>query len=146
MKSRDFIIGFIVLVILVAGVLWFYKYRNVSTSNLPIETPNIVSKINTAFPNLTIPEGVERIELKDVTGGQNIGVATRSEIVANLPDLANGKFYQAWLENSEGKTLLLGNLKTSKSGWILSYTASKYPGYNKVIVKQGDMRILEGSF
>lgn len=146
MKSRDFIIGFIVLVILVAGVLWISKYKNKATSNLPIETPNITSKIEKAFPNLVIPQGVERAELSDVNGGELVGVATRTEIIANLPAPSTGKYYQGWLENKDGKTVLIGNFKASKSGWILSYDAKKYSGYDKVIVKQGDVRLLEGSF
>ena len=34
----------------------------------------------------------------------------------------------------------------AKGGWILDYSSSKYPGYNKIIVTQGTAHILEGSF
>lgn len=146
MKLRDVVIGFVFLVILIAGTLWINKTKSVVNTGGPIPTPNIVSRINTAFPNLNIPDGVERANLSDVNGGDNVGVATRTEIVANLPTLDGGKYYQAGLVNDKGDRVLLGSLKVSKSGWILSYDSTKYPGYNKVIVTQGSTSILEGSF
>jgi hypothetical protein len=143
MKSRDVIVGFVFLVILIAGVLWIFKNKNSSKVSGPVPTPVFSSKIDELFPNLNIPEGVEKIELKDVTGSNNFGIATRTEIVANLPE---GRVYNGWLVNSEGKKVLLGTLKVVKSGWMLSYASSRYPGYNKVIVSQNDNTILEGSF
>ena len=144
MKTRDIVIGFIFLVILIAGVLWIYRARNKKTVSLPLSTPNISQKVNNMFPN--IPDGIERANLSDVTGGSSLGVATRTEVVANLPDLSNGQFYKVVLENSSGNTVNLGSMWLSKSGWILQYDSAKYPGYNKVIVTQGPTHILEGSF
>lgn len=146
MKGRDVVIGFIFLVLLVAGVLWILRARNIRTSSLPLPTPNIAQRVKNAFPNLNIPEGVERANLSDVTGGNSLGVATRTEVVANLPELSAGKFYQVLLENSSGKSVLLGNMRISKSGYILEYNSTNFPGYNKVIVTQGATHILEGSF
>jgi len=143
MKSRDVVIGFVFLVILIAGVLWIFKFKNIKTPNTPAPTPNIVSRINNAFPDLKIPDGVERANLADVTGGNNVGVATRTEIVANLP---SGQVYTVWLENTGGEKINLGPLRVSKSGWILNYSSTKYSGYNKVIITQGSTSILEGSF
>jgi hypothetical protein len=146
MKSRDVVIGFIFLVILIAGVLWILRAKNIKTSSLPLPTPNIAQQVKNAFPNLNIPEGVERANLSDVTGGNSLGVATRTEVVANLPELPSGKYYQVLLENSSGKDVLLGNMRISKSGYILEYKSTDFPGYNKVIVTQGSTRVLEGSF
>jgi hypothetical protein len=146
MKSRDVVIGFIFLVILIAGVLWIFKNKNIKTSSAPVPTPNIVSRINNAFPNLDIPDGVERANLNDVTGGQNVGIATRTEILANLPELTAGKVYKAWLENSSGNKILLGSLRISKSGWIVEYNSGKFPGYNKVLITLDEKSVLEGSF
>ena len=78
--------------------------------------------------------------------GRGMGLATRNEILADLPTLPNGQSYQGWLENSSGKTVLLGTLKEAKGGWILNYNSSIYPGYNKIIVTVGVKHILEGSF
>jgi hypothetical protein len=146
MKSRDVIIGFVFLVLLIAGVLWIFRAKNNKTSNLPLPTPNISQRINNAFPNLNIPDGVERANLSDVTGGNSLGVATRTEVIANLPDLPSGKYYQVLLQNSSGKNVNMGNMRISKSGYILEYNSTNFPGYNKVIVVQGSTHILEGSF
>jgi len=144
MKSRDVVIGFVFLVILVAGVLWIFRAKNNKTSNLPLPTPNIAQQVKNAFPN--IPGGVERANLKDVTGGNSIGVATRTEVVANLPELSAGKYYQVLLVNSSGKSVNLGNMRISKSGYILEYNSANFPGYNKVVITQGSTHVLEGSF
>lgn len=146
MKTRDIVIGFIFLVVLVAGVLWIFKAKDVKKATLPLPTPNIAEQIKNAFPNLNIPDGVERANLTDVTGGSSIGVATRTEVVANLPELASGKSYQVIVENASGKTINLGTMRVSKSGWLLQYNSSKYPGYDKVIVASENVHILEGSF
>ena len=69
MKTRDIVIGFIFLVILIAGVLWIYRARNKKTVSLPLSTPNISQKVNNMFPN--IPDGIERANLSDVTGGSS---------------------------------------------------------------------------
>jgi hypothetical protein len=146
MKSRDAIIGFIFLVILVAGTILIFRNRSSKNVFTPLPTPTIVSGNETRFPNLTIPDGVERTDLKAVNGSEGFGVATRTEILANLPEPKPGEKYQAYLENTEGKSVLLGSLRSSKSGWIIEYDAAKYPGYNKVIVTRGINRVLEGSF
>ncbi len=146
MKTRDVVIGFVFLVILVAGVLWIFRTRGNKTSNLPLPTPNISERIKNAFPNLNIPEGVERANLTDIAGGNSIGVATRTEVVANLPELTSGKYYQVALEDSSGKSVKLGNMRIAKSGYILEYNSANFPGFNKVVIIQGSTRILEGSF
>jgi hypothetical protein len=146
MKTRDIIIGFVFLVILIAGVLWIFRIRNKKTVNTPLPTPNISQLVKSAFPSLNIPDGVEKAKLSDVTGGKSIGVATRTEVVANLPEASNGQKYQVLLENDKGETVKLGDMRISKVGYILEYNSSKYPGYNKVIVVLGTTRLLEGSF
>lgn len=143
-KARDVVIGLIVLVILITGALYIRNSRKAKTSSLPVSTPNISQVVKNTFPN--IPEGVERANLSDISGGNSIGVATKTEIVANLPELGSGKFYQVLLSNSSGKTVVLGNMKISKSGYILEYSSNRYPDYNKVVVVQGSTHILEGSF
>lgn len=146
MKTRDIIIGFVFLVILIAGILWIYKAKSVKKTATPLPTPNITSKVKGTTSTFNVPDGVEKAELEDVSGGNSYGVATRTEVVANLPVPESGKKYSVWLMNSNGKTVSIGNLWESKGGWILEYNSSKYPGYNKVIVTQGIYHILEGSF
>jgi hypothetical protein len=145
-KTKNFFTGFILLVVIVAAVLLIGRKVKVSKPVTPVATPSIQQKIESKFKGLTIPANVEQVELKDVSGGGSMGVATRQEIIADLPNLRKGKFYQGFLENTSGKSILLGNLSMAKGGWILEYNSSNYPGYNKVTVMEGKTLILEGSF
>ncbi len=145
MKTRDILVAFIVIVVIVAGVLVIKNRSKVSPKVNPTATPSIQTQIESKFKGLVIPADAEKVELKDVSGGSGMGIATRSEILADLPTLSGGQFYQAWLGNG-GKTVFLGNLKMAKGGWILNYNSSVYPGYDKVTVTAGGKHILEGSF
>ena len=145
MRTKDILATFIVIVAIVAGVLVIKNRTKIAQKVGPTATPSIQQQIESKFKGLVIPADAERIELKDVSGGVGMGLATRNEILADLPDLPNGEFYQGWLEK-DGKTVLLGTLKMAKGGWILNYNSSVYPGYNKVIVTVGGKHILEGSF
>ncbi len=146
MKVKNIFIAFIVVVAIVAGVLYIKNRTKTTPIVSPSATPSVQQQLQNKFNGLVIPKDKESIELKDVSGGSSIGLATRSEILADLPSLPSGETYQGWLENSSGKTILLGTLKIAKGGWILNYDSSKYPGYNKVIVIVGGKHILEGSF
>jgi hypothetical protein len=146
MKTRDIVIGFIFLVILIAGVLWIVRLKNKKDTNLPLPTPNISEQLKNTFPSLNIPDGVEMANLHNVSGGSAIGVATRTEVVANLPEAPNGQKYQVLLENSKGDKVKIGDMRIAKVGYILEYSSAKYSGYNKVVVMLGNTRVLEGSF
>ncbi len=147
MKTRDIVIGLVVLVVLVTAVLVIKRSLNKKTVvNSPSQKVSIQQKIQNTFPSLNIPEDSIKSNLTDVSGGQSFGVATNTEILANLPDLSAGKVYKAWLENVAGKTLLLGNLRAAKGGYLIEYNSSNYPSYNKVIITLGNKHILEGSF
>lgn len=146
MKSRDIVTGFIILVLLVGGALLIRNLRNKNQAQEPTPTPSIEEKVKETFNGLTIPSDIERTELKDVSGGGAFGVATRTEMLANLPQLPAGQYYQGKLENGSGQSVLLGTFRVAKGGYILEYDSSKYSGYNKVIVVLGDKTLLEGSF
>ena len=147
MKARDIVIGLVVLVILITAVLVIKRSLNkkITTTSNP-QTISIQQKIQNTFPGLTIPNDGPQINLTDVTGGQSFGIVTKNEILANLPDLPAGKTYLVWLGNSDGKTILLGNLKNAKGGYLLDYNAADYPGFNKIIISSNGKNILEGSF
>lgn len=145
MRAKNILVAFIVVVAVVAGVLLIKNRAKVSQKPSPTPTPSIQQQIQNKFKGLVIPKDQESIELKDVSGGNGMGLATRNEILADLPDLPSGKIYQGWLENN-GKTVLIGTFKMAKGGWILNYNSSAYPGYDKVIVAVGEKHILEGSF
>ncbi|MGA2910525.1 MAG: anti-sigma factor [Candidatus Microgenomates bacterium] len=145
MRGRDVLIAFIVLVAIIAGVLIFDRKINISKTSLPTATPTIQQQIESKFNGLTIPAGTEQTELKDVSGGQGMGIATRNEILADLPTPPAGQYYQGWLGNG-GKLVLLGILRNAKGGWILDYNSSNLPGYNQIVVTLAGKHILEGSF
>jgi len=145
-RGRDVLTVFIVILVIVAAVLLVKNRAKIAQKVSPTPTPSIQQQIKNKFSNLIIPQGEPNIDLKDVSGGAGMGIATKNEILADLPDLAKGQVYQGYLENSLGKIVLLGALKSEKGGWILNYDSSKYPGYNKIIVAVGTKHILEGSF
>lgn len=143
---RRIITAFLVLVVIIAGVIYFsQKNKNKSSLTLPSPTPSITQQVTNKFNGFTIPSDAEKIELKNVSGGEGMGIATRNEVLADLPGIPAGKNYQVFLGNGV-KTILLGSMRQAKGGYLLEYDSSKYPGYNQIIVVVGTKHILEGSF
>lgn len=166
MRTRDIIIGAIVLVVLISGVLIIKRARNRSAV-LPTSTPTIQERVQKTFNGLVIPADRENADLVDVTGGQGIGVASRKysggtyslTIIANLPDPKSGYFYQGWIirgsvGDSNFSYISAGKLRLAKGGYLTDFTATKdYSDYKKVAVtleKADDAtpegNVLEGSF
>lgn len=152
--KKDIITGLVILVV-IAGLVYWFKIRK-PTPTVPVtSTPSITQvekNIEDKF-KFTVPDNVEKTQLKDITGGDGSGIATRTEILVDLPDPEPGTFYQAWLENANGKLLSLGKLDIAKGGWLITYNGSSYPTYNKVVISQEKVfdgnieeRVLEGSF
>jgi hypothetical protein len=112
---------------------------------VPESTPSIEDNIKEKVKWLSIPEDADVIELKNVSGEEGMGIATKSEIIADLPNLAKGEKYQVFIEDGS-KTVLLGNLENLKGGWILEYDLSKYQDYKKIVVVKNGRHVLEGSY
>ena len=152
MKAKDIVIGVAVVTLLTIAVLVIKNKRDAKLQGSLAQTPTIEEKIENKFGGLTVPADVEKAELKDVSGGNGYGIATRTEILADLPEPVAGKFYQAWLEKdpsageASGKKVLLGSLRIAKGGYLLEYNSAKFPGYNKVIISLDNGNVLEGSF
>lgn len=164
MNKRDIVIGFIVFAIVAGIILWTRKPR-VTPVEVPTPTSSPQEKIEEVF-NYTIPEDVEKVELKDLTNSGANGIATRKYennkfefvILADLEDPKEG-FYQGWLtKGKEGEVgfsyVKLGNLRLAKGGYILEFESpTDYTSYSQVLVtleKVNDTkiekRVLEGSF
>ncbi len=153
MKGRDVIIGFIFLVILIAGALWIFRNRNQRDNNLPTPTSTISERVNSAFPSLKVPEGADRADMNNVSGGEGLGVATRQKtnigysvtVMANLPTPNSGNYIA---ELSDGSTkITLGRLTETKSGYLVNFSSAQdLSSYNKVTVKLDNASVLEGSF
>ena len=160
MKKRDIVIGLVVLFLL-AGVI--YWRQRIKTPDEEIKIPQTLStedKIEEKF-RVQIPEGVDKAELKDVTGGTASGITTRKfeastfelGILADLPTPEVGKFYQGWARKDD-EFLALGELRIAKGGYLLDFkSGTDYSDYNKIVVsleksltEKPDKTILEGSF
>ena len=144
MKAKDIVIGIAVVALLTATILVVKNNRDAKLQESLKGIPTIEQKVEEKFGGLQVPADVEKTELKDVSGGDGFGIATRTEVLADLPSPANGA-YQVWLEKG-GKKVLLGNMRVAKGGYLLEYSSAKFPGYDKVIVTLNSSNILEGSF
>lgn len=147
MNVKRLVISFIALVFVIAALLIFFKNKNknkISTS-LPLSTPSIEEQIEGKFSGLVIPDDGEKIELKNISEGEGMGVATKKGLYADLPDLEKGENYQVVLGEGD-KTIILGSLVKVKGGWVLEYDLSKYEGYDQIAVVKNGVRILEGTF
>lgn len=151
-SKRDILTGLIIILLIVGGVLFYKKIKTPKPLSSPTpQTVNYKDELESIF-NLNIPEDTNTINLKDVSGGNGRGIATSTEILADIEDPASGYFYQGWLENSGG-LISLGKLRIAKGGWLIEYDGSKYPEYKKIIISLEksfdsnlEKRILEGSF
>ena len=151
---KDIITGLIILAV-IAGLVYWFKLRK-PTPTVPVSTTPSIEQVEGAIEDkfkFTVPDNVEKALLKDITGGDGSGIATRTEILVDLPDPEPGTYYQAWLENSGGKLLSLGRLAIAKGGWMVTYNGKAYPTYNKVVISQEKVvdgsieeRVLEGNF
>ncbi len=143
MNKRDIVIGFIIFAIVAGIILWTRKPR-VTPVEVPTPTSSPQEKIEEVF-NYTIPEDVEKVELKDLTNSGANGIATRKYennkfefvILADLEDPKEG-FYQGWLtKGKEGEVgfsyVKLGNLRLAKGGYILEFESpTDYTSYSQV--------------
>lgn len=158
-KTRDVVIGVIVIALVITAGL---VYRNLkSEKTLPTPTPSTTNRdeIVKGF-NYQIPEDVESIELKDVSGGLGRAIATRKyengtfihAVLADLPDLEQG-FYEGWLVLGD-KYISTGKLRIAKGGYLLEFeSTTDYSAYNKVVITKElkddqtpETHVLEGSF
>ncbi len=152
-RKRDILIGLVVLV-LIAGIFYLYKLQKPKLKVPENSAPTfqqVEQNLEGKF-KFNVPDDVEKAQLTDVSGGDGSGIATRTEILADIADPAVGYFYQAWLEKN-GTLVSLGKMLMEKGGWLITYNGSKYIGYNKVIISlektfdsKIEKRILEGSF
>lgn len=165
MNRRDIVLGAVVL-LAIAGLIYWRQLSSKSEVETVPEALSVEDQIEDKF-KYTLPDDVEKAELKDVTGGDASAVTTRkfennkftSTILADLPDPESGSFYQGWLIKGEEGTddyriASLGKLTVAKGGWMLDYSgATNYSEYDKVMItleKKFDLtpetKVLEGSF
>lgn len=150
MKRNDIVIGVVILAIL-AGVIYFVRRPKQKVEET---TPTVTTeeKLENSF-NLQIPDDLDKAELKDTSGGDASGIATRdfengiftASVLADLPDLDGGS-YKVTLSNGTNE-VTLGTMRIAKGGYLLEYTSgTDYSAYNLVKVLSGSQTVLEGSF
>src|SRR4030042_4486336 len=102
MDKKSIVLGLIIFVALAGGTI---LYRNSKTSKpVPTPTPSVSEKITNNF-KYQIPDDVEKMELKDVSGGNGSGLVTRKYeggrftlvVLADLVEPPAGSFYSGWL-------------------------------------------------
>lgn len=158
-RRRNFFVWLLLIVMVIGG---FYLYKKLKTpKSLSTPTPSAIKSEIEGLFDYVIPEDLDSTELKDVSGGEGRGIATKKfennlfthAVLADLPDLASGEFYEGWLVSGE-KIISTGKLKIAKGGFLLEFTSkTDYSDYNSVVVtlekkddKLPETHILEGSF
>jgi hypothetical protein len=152
-SKKDVITGFVIILLIIVGVYLYQKNKNKVVPE-SISTPvsfEFKKEFSDTF-KIDIPEDVNSVELKDISGGDSRGIATETEILVDANNPTESKYYEAWLEK-DGMLVSMGKLQMAKGGWLLSYDKSKYEDYKKIIVSlekindnKIETRILEGSF
>lgn len=164
MNRRDIVIGILILAFLVGMIYWRQTSKKEETETRVPETLSVEDVLEEKF-KIEIPEDVEKVELKDISGGDSSGIATRKfesgkfslTVLADLADPEGSSFYQGWLEKGEGENyslFSLGKMSLAKGGYILNFeSGTNYSDYQKVLVtleksldKNPEKKILEGSF
>ncbi len=160
---KDIVVGIVVIAVVVTTALIYKNLKSPKTLPKVIDSTSKQDFMNEF--NMEIPDDLDSVELKDVTGGMGRGIATRKfegtfthTVLADLPDLETG-FYEGWLVrgevgNSNFGFISTGKLKVAKGGFLLEFSSgTDYSDYGGVVVteelifdKTPEIHILEGSF
>lgn len=162
-RSRNIIIGIVFVIIILLLVVYLARKRQADStlptfSPIPTPVTSFESQIKNNF-GLTLPVNAVKADLKDVTGGNQVGLATFDSsnntytILANLETPVIGYFYQAWLTNNSD-AISLGQLSLAKGGWLTNFKSNKnITDHKQVLITlekisdtTPEKHILEGSF
>lgn len=155
---------FLVLAGVVGGLVW-WRQGQAPKEEIEVQTPEerLEEQVNRFLDDsgISLPEGAERANLSDVSGGDASGVVSKEEsgslteltVIADLPELTGGS-YVAWLVSDEGVFMRLGALRAAKGGFLVDFSStSDLTGYDTVVVSretsittQPSSEILRGSF
>ncbi|HWA52379.1 MAG TPA: anti-sigma factor [Patescibacteria group bacterium] len=164
-STRNILVGVVVIIIVILFAVFLIRRNqtnNLINTNSALPTP--VATFNPTLPNnfgITVPSGATTANLHDVTGSNQMGLATldtsnglnKYTIVANLNDPSAGYFYQAWLVNGTNY-ISLGKLSVTKAGYLLNYNSPVNISDHKVVWitlekvfdATPETHVLEGSF
>ncbi|OGM19936.1 hypothetical protein A2714_04340 [Candidatus Woesebacteria bacterium RIFCSPHIGHO2_01_FULL_38_9] len=166
MNRRDIVIGLLILLSL-AGVIY---YRQKTRPTEEMRVPETLSSSEEVFEEkfkIDIPDDISKSELKDISGGNATGIATRNfenavfshTVLADLPDPQEGKFYEGWLVRADVGSenfsqVSTGRMQLAKGGWMLNFESKiDYSDHGKVVITEEERSdatpekyILEGTF
>ena len=168
MKGRDIVIALLVLALLGGLVYWRQRGNN---NNGELKVPEVQSSTEENLEDkfkIEIPDDADKTELEDATGGNSSGiVSTKFEnnkltgsVIADLPVLPEGEFYQVWVEKGEKgsddySVTPIGRLASAKGGYVLNLNSStnyRDTGDKLLITSEKtadntpEKTVLEGSF
>jgi len=144
MKRYGLVWGLALLgLIVVAG--WYWMTNRVEPESVIEVGDNleISEEVLERFKGVSeLSEWSEKVELRPVTGETGLGLATREvvdgqllhSVMADLPELRGGEFYEGWLVNGERK-VSVGKLVKEKGGWLLESVGDKgLVEYDSVVI------------
>ena len=163
MKSKDYIVWFVVLLLIFGGYFFLKKTKTSQNKEIAYPTPSsIEKKITEKFGGIVIPTDADRSDLSPVNGKDGFGMATRRysngkfslTVLGDLPEPKSGQFYQAWILGNNGMPINVGKLSVAKGGYLVDFTTTgDYSNYSKVFVtleskfdSNPEEHVLEGSF
>lgn len=161
MKTRDVIVGFLVVVAFVTALVLVKNKNNKAKVASVSPTPSIEERVTSQFGGLVIPKDADKADLLDVNGGPGLGEAAKISqkgrfnitVLADLMTPNNGGFYQAWAVK-DGTYISLGKLRVAKGGYLTDFVSEKdYSDYKTIIVTiekvfdaTPETPVLKGSF
>ena len=126
-------IGFIAIAVLVGGAIFLLRdeadvvEKQELASQAELEEAEVAEVAEET--QAEVEPGLETIELSAVNDYDASGQATRNyseddgyshNIVASLPELADGKFYEGWIVG-QGQVISTGEVLPSGDEWLLAY-------------------------
>ncbi len=168
-RSRNILVGVVLVIIVILVIIFLIRQRQ-SALVVVTPTPTPISSYQQELQNnfgITVPSTAVKTDLKDVSGGNQMGLATLDKqngqndytVIANLDDQASGSFYQGWLirgitGDANYDVVSLGQLSQGKGGWIINFNSTKdLSDHKNVLVtlqtrsaSSPEKHILEGSF
>jgi len=163
MKRYGLVWGLVLLGLVAVGG-WYWMTNRVEPEDVIEVGDNleISEEVLERFRGMgEVSDTAERVELKPVEGESGFGVATREvmggrlyhSVMADLPELGNGEFYEGWLVDGE-RRVNVGKLIKEKGGWLLEFVGDEgLVEYDLVVItlevrddKSPEKEVLKGTF
>ena len=165
----------LILIAVLIIVIFIFTGRKESEEGVMSETQKTASPLVEKSPVVAMETIRKQGELKDVLGGDGSAMAQvlfsasggsaaggedgkfTHSVIALIPDLPSGQFYEGWLVKKEGGQVVnffsTGKMTKEGGAYILNFEDTKdYPEHNDVVItleevddKKPEKHILEGT-